>query len=233
MIKEKLLKIFKASYSSNILSKIFHNQLYCLRRELNDCESVLDLGCGPDSSIQYSKHIKYSVGVEAYKPYYEESVSKNLHTKCLNKQIGDVDFDANSFDAVMMIGVLEHLAKEEGLKTLAKCEKWAKKKVIIATPNGFLPQHAIDDNEHQCHLSGWDVIEYKKMGYKVYGMSGAKYLCHEVDVDTVLEDSSDVFFSCVKYRPKALFYVINAIHQIFLYYFPKFSFGLLSVKKLL
>lgn len=230
--KQNLLKFFRAVYSSEILSKIFHNQLYCLKRDLSDCESVLDLGCGVGSPIQYSKNIKYSVGVEAFKPYYDESVRNKIHSECINKKINEVDFDANSFDAVMMIGVLEHLTKEEGLETLAKCEKWAKKKVIIATPNGFLPQHSIDGNEHQCHLSGWDVMEYRKMGYKVYGMSGAKYLCHEVDVDTVLEDSGDVFFSCVKYKPKALFYIINALHQMCLYYFPRFSFGLLSVKKL-
>ena len=74
-------------HQSKFLGRVVHTLDYCLQRELADCESVLDLGCGPDSPLQYCKNIKKSVGVEAFKPYMEESRSKRIHTEYLEKKI--------------------------------------------------------------------------------------------------------------------------------------------------
>ena len=72
----------------NLVSSIYHNRLfetifpthvYVLKQELKDCESVLDLGCGPDSPLQYCSNVQHSVGVEAFQPYLEES-KKNKYT---------------------------------------------------------------------------------------------------------------------------------------------------------
>ena len=72
----------------NLVSSIYHNKLfetifpthvYVLKQELKDCESVLDLGCGPDSPLQYCSNVQHSVGVEAFQPYLEES-KKNKYT---------------------------------------------------------------------------------------------------------------------------------------------------------
>ena len=72
----------------NLVSLIYHNKLfetifpthvYVLKQELKDCESVLDLGCGPNSPLQYCSNVQHSVGVEAFQPYLEES-KKNKYT---------------------------------------------------------------------------------------------------------------------------------------------------------
>ena len=72
----------------NLVSLIYHNKLfetifpthvYVLKQELKDCESVLDLGCGPNSPLQYCSNVQLSVGVEAFQPYLEES-KKNKYT---------------------------------------------------------------------------------------------------------------------------------------------------------
>ena len=69
----------------NLVSSIYHNKLFesifpthvsVLKKELKDCQSVLDLGCGPDSPLQYCKNIKLSIGVEAFQPYLDESQKK-------------------------------------------------------------------------------------------------------------------------------------------------------------
>jgi len=73
-------------YYNKFFSRIFHTTVYCLKRELKDCQSVLDLGCGPSSPLQYCQNIKYSVGVEAYKPYLAESKRRKIHSKYLNKK---------------------------------------------------------------------------------------------------------------------------------------------------
>ena len=102
----------------NLVSSIYHNKLfetifpthvYVLKQELKDCESVLDLGCGPDSPLQYCSNVQHSVGVEAFQPYLEESKKKQIHSEYVSKKIRDLDFEENSFDAVIMLEVIEHL----------------------------------------------------------------------------------------------------------------------------
>ena len=42
-------------------------------------------------------------------------------------------------------------------------EKVARKKVIVFTPNGFVPQRPYDGNPFQEHLSGWSVDEIHEL----------------------------------------------------------------------
>jgi len=141
-----------------------------------------------------------------------------------------LDLQAKSFDAVMLIGVIEHLEKGEALSLIEKAERYARKKVILICPNGFLPQHDFDQNEYQIHRCGFGVKELRRMGYKVYGMSGAKYLMQETDANSHAD--KDVIYANVRFRPKLLFYLINALLQSIVYYIPKQAFGLIAVKML-
>ncbi|MBA7602439.1 hypothetical protein ES703_09528 [subsurface metagenome] len=213
-------------HHSSILGRIFHTLDYCLQEELKDCESVLDLGCGPSSPIQYCKNIKYSVGVEAFKHYLEASKKKKIHTKYLNKKIEDIDFPEKNFDAVIMIEVLEHLPEEKGLIILKKAEKWAKKKIIVSSPNGFIPQKEVDNNPLQKHLSGWNYKTMKKLGYKVLGLAGLKILRQEVQNDTMGNDLT----TSIRFKPRIFWFIVATISQILTFYLPSISFELFSVK---
>ena len=215
-------------HKSKFLGKIFHTLDYCLQKELRDCESVLDLGCGPSSPLQNCKNIKYSVGVEAFGPYMEESKKKKIHSEYLDKKIEDLNFPENSFDAVIMIEVLEHLPEDVGLKILEKAEKWAKKKIIISSPNGFLAQKEVDNNPMQKHLSGWNYEKMKRLNFKCYGLAGLKSLRQEVQNDTMGND----LMTSIKFKPKSFWFGIAALSQIILYYFPVFSFELFSIKNI-
>ena len=78
--------------------------------------------------------------------------------------------------------VIEHMEETEGLDVIKKIEKWARKKVIISTPNGFFPQKIVDNNPMQVHLSGWDTSKMKSLGFlKIFGMAGLKHLRAEID----------------------------------------------------
>src|SRR3989344_4510684 len=99
MIKQLVNKLHQSKY----LGIIFHTLDDCLQKELKECETVLDLGCGPASPIRNCRNIKYSVGVEPYLPYLKKSKNQGIHTKYIHKKIEDLDFPINSFDAVMMI----------------------------------------------------------------------------------------------------------------------------------
>lgn len=210
------------------LYPIFHKLDYCLQKELKDCTSVLDLGCGPSSPLKNIKNIKYSVGVELFKPYLDLSKSQKIHTKYLQKNILDLDFPKNSFDAVILIEVLEHLSKKDGQKILKLADKWSKNKIILSTPNNYFPMGQLDQNPYQKHLSGWSIPELKKNGFKVYGVSGLKCFYKSENSDNHMINAKN--YKNIKFKPQIFFYIINAFFQIPNYYFPKFTFGLFAVK---
>lgn len=128
----------------------------------------------------------------------------------------------NSFDVVLASQVIEHLAKKDSLRLLEKLEKIAKKKVILATPKGFVkydPFEVMDDNKLQIHKSGWEIEEMNKMGYIVYGQ-GSGFI----------------------YKPDGLLYkargfkdiliIISFLLAPFIYFFPRLSAYLIAVKKM-
>ncbi len=221
-------KLIDKIYHAPFFGRIFHTTPYCLERELKHCASVLDLGCGPSSPLQYAKNIKYSVGVEAFKPYFEESRSRRLHSEYIESRVEAVDFPAKSFDAVIMIEIIEHLPKEVGQEILRKAEKWAKKKIIISTPNGFLQQKGRDKNVLQKHLSGWSLEEMKKLGFSCRGLAGFKFLHGEA----LPEEMQHNLLASIKKRPKFFWFAIAALSQLFTYPFPQSAFELFCVKKL-
>jgi len=220
--------IINKIYYSRFFSSVFHTTVYCLKKELGDCEKVLDLGCGPSSPLQYCKSVKYSVGVEAFGPYLEESEKRKIHTEYLGRKIEEVDFPEKSFDAVILIEVLEHLSEEVGYTMLKKADKWAKKKVIVSTPNGFLSQRERDGNPLQKHLSGWDKKNLEKLGFKCQGLAGLKILHSEYPK----EKTEDDFTASIRFRPRLFWFFIATLSQLITYPFPEFAFEIFCVRNL-
>jgi len=224
MIKQLVISLRK----SKVFSRVFHTMEYCVGKELAGCESVLDLGCGPDSLIQFSKQISYSVGVDVYKPYLEITKKRKIHTKYLHSRIQDLKFPKHSFDAVLMLEVLEHLSKSDGLKVLKKIQTWAKKKVIISTPNGYFEMGEVDKNPYQKHVSGWTVKELNTLGYTCHGITGAKFMYSSKNHVHSLHDQFG--FSNMRFNPKPVSFIVNALLQLVVYYLPGYAFELFAVK---
>jgi hypothetical protein len=114
-----------------------------LKSELTTCNSVLDLGCGYNSPIQHC-NVPFSVGVELFDPYLQESKRRAIHNEYIKANIMKVELKPKCFDAVVAIEVLEHLTKEEGYTLIERMERWSRKKVVVTTPNGYLPQDSYD-----------------------------------------------------------------------------------------
>lgn len=70
----------------------------------------------------------------------------------------------NRVDAVTLIDVVEHLEKEESKKLLSETIAIVNK-VVVFTPNGFMPQ---DDGEWNTHRSGWTPQDFVGDGWEVY-----------------------------------------------------------------
>lgn len=216
---------------SKLIGSIVHTLNFNLESSLDDCTSVLDLGCGPSSPVQFCKNITYSVGVDAFDQYLKQSKKQKIHTEYIQHNFLDLDFPPKSFDAIVLIEVLEHLSKKDGLRILKKASNWAKKKVIISTPNGYFPMGEVDNNSFQRHLSGWTVDDLNKLGFKSHGVSGFKFFYHTENQVISLSHSQNNFAN-IRLYPQPLFYLLNGLLQPIAYFFPRFAFGLYAVKTL-
>jgi SAM-dependent methyltransferase len=197
--------------------KVFPLYISYLQKELADCKTILDLGCGPNSPIAYLSGSTYSVGVELFMPYLLTSKKKILHRDYILGDMRNIGFKSNSFDCVMALDVLEHLTKPEGYELLREMERIAKRKVIIFTVNGLVPQKEYDKNPLQVHKSGWCAKELTGLGYEVSGMNGLSVLRGEM--------------SEPRFRPKIVFAFVSDITQKITFYFPKYAFQLFCVKR--
>lgn len=208
-------------FLKNIYLKIFPLPIFYLEKELKECKSLLDVGCGSNSPIgKLPKKKFYSVGVDAFREAIEKSKKNKIHNKyfLMNVMKIDTKFKAKSFDCVLALDLIEHLKKKDGVRLIKKMEKIARKKVIILTPNGFLPQEEYEGNIKQVHLSGWSVKEMRKEGYGVIGINGLKGLRKEK--------------AELKFKPKIFWRVVSDISQVFVKNHPEKAFHILCVKKI-
>jgi len=213
---------------SSILTKFIPTLESELARNLQGCSTVLDLGCGPSSPVATIPGLSRKVGVEPFEPYLNRAISNKTHDEFVCALISDLSFGQSEFDAVLLIDVIEHMSKEEALDVLALAEKWARKRVIINSPNGFVPQSALDGNPLQEHLSGWSFKEMRERGFMSRGLAGPKVLRQEVDAQTM----GTSLLASIRFRPRFFWFAIAVLFQPIVYRIPRFAFSLMSVKEL-
>jgi hypothetical protein len=200
----------------------------------NDPLEVLELGCGRDSVVLGTKTPVRYTGFEIFEDYAIEIHRKILKSrnpnityhKIINENFLDYDFKENSFDIVIMIDVLEHLTKSDGILILEYIQTIARKAIIIKTPNGFVHQNEFDGNSHQAHLSGWNEYEFRSRSFKVYGMSGLKFLRKPVHCDQWEDDLA----LTMRFKPKQFWLLVAGLSQLIVKKIPRICYELLAVK---
>ena len=162
----------------------------------------------------------YCVGVDAFEQSIRKSKEEGIHDKYYKMNILEIGkrFKPNSFDCVLASDVIEHLTKEEGYRLLGMMERIAKEKVIVFTPNGFIPQGTYEDNPWQLHKSGWNAEEMKRAGYKITGVNGWKPLRGA--------------YAVIKLKPRLAWSLVSDLTQLFTRSHPKHAFQLLCVKEM-
>jgi len=147
-----------------------------LRSSLSGCGTVLDVGCGNASPLRFLSELQLT-GVDGYPPAVEEARTAGTHDRYLTANVVEIGeaFREEQFDACVALDVIEHLQKEDGWRMLEQMERLATKRVVIFTPNGFIPQKS-QHGDLQEHLSGWEAQEMRQKGYRVLGMYGPKVM---------------------------------------------------------
>ena len=188
-----------------------------LRHTLKGFRTVLDVGCGFPSPLRVLQD-SYLVGVDGYRPALDQARESRSHNEFFLKdvrQIGDL-LGSRTFEACVALDVIEHLEKQDGWTMLQNMERLATRRVIIFTPNGFIPQRS-QDGDLQEHLSGWTVEEMRARGYRVFGMYGPKRLRGE--------------HARIKHSPRPFWVVISlAAHHLYTRARPEMAAAIFCVK---
>lgn len=190
-----------------------------VRGALEGCNSVLDVGSGTSSPLRFLS-VARLVGVDGHQPSLDLARQIGTHDEYHLGDVLDLDsiFSAKSFDACVAMDLIEHLPKEHGWKLLQDMESLARKRVVVFTPNGFMPQKS-QDGDLQEHLSGWTSEEFRSKGYKVHGMLGPKSMRGE--------------YHHIKGKPRALWAAIStASHYLSTRAHPEKSAAVMAVKHL-
>jgi hypothetical protein len=190
-----------------------------IRSALSGCKTLLDVGCGSDSPMRFLDR-GHLVGLEGYAPVMDKARRNCTHDELI---LGDVKlladlFPVRRFDACVALDVIEHLQKDDGWHMLENLERLATRKVVILTPNGFLPQMS-KEGDLQEHLSGWTADEFRGRGYRVLGMNGPKSMRGE--------------YHRMKYRPRAFWSLVSILaHHLYTRAHPEKAAAILCVKDL-
>jgi hypothetical protein len=117
----------------------------------------LEVWCAP---VPYGERFVTLDCVEIHEPYITD-----LHRSVYdNIAIGsglDVVRAAPSgcYDLVLILDVLEHFSREEGAELIAECRRVSRNTLVnVPYPPG--PQGTVFGNEHEAHVSAWDVPDF-------------------------------------------------------------------------
>lgn len=134
---------------------------------------ILDCGCGKGIwayLIRVTRDLTKAkiIGVDLNKNYLNFCIKHNIYDKVIDHSITKLPFDNKSIDLLISSEVIEHLSKEDGMKFLGEVERVCRGRVIITTPNIFFD--TFEEGEEDKHRSLWKIDDFKKIGYKIYGV---------------------------------------------------------------
>lgn len=206
----------------NILTCIPFSSPWIIRHHLGNAKTVLDIGCGDGQlmvKVNYDK--KYEVtGVDLYRPSLKKAKKTGVYKKTVLSDLKKLKFKQKSFDVVLASQVIEHVSKKNGLRIISSMEKIAREKVVISTPNGFVPFEPFEDKDNnplQIHKSGWRIKEMQRLGYKVYGQ-GSEFIY----------SSTGLLYRFRKL--KNLLVIISYLLSPITYFYPNSSFIIIAIK---
>jgi SAM-dependent methyltransferase len=139
---------------------------------------VLDVGCGhmnsPLSTQMRKIPFKKLVALDIAAPGVRDLITnqRNIAAKELQAYVRDArtylpSLPTESYDVVIMMDMLEHVTKDEGLELLSQAKRIARKKVLIWLPVGPCDQKGTEDNPAMAHEAVWTPPELEAQGFTV------------------------------------------------------------------
>ncbi len=144
--------------------------------------NLLDIGCATGGYLIYgNKHGWKTFGTEICKPMYE--LCKNiLKLNVFNKQLKDIKFKSNKFDAITLFHVIEHFEKPlEALKEIYRILK-PHGIALIETPNCDALDTIVKRLLIKLKLKVWDMPKGRVPGHFFeFNLKSFKYACKKLN----------------------------------------------------
>ncbi len=172
---------------------------------------ILDVGCGHGAvgmliaSYRYQSFNKppliigMDIDLESLK--FLREYSGRIYSEVLRADARYLPFRSNSFDITAAIEMIEHVSKDESYTIIKELERVTYGKIIITTPNGFMPGYG--------HACGWTAKELRKIGFKVYGIGSKLRL---------------------RIHNKKIYFLLYLLFTPISYFLPIFSQALIATK---
>ena len=200
--------------------------MWLLRRSLGNPKTVLDLGCGDGSLMELlaeGKRWKVT-GVDLYAENVKAASQRNIFTKVFREDV--IKFvrqqisKKKKYDVVFCSQVIEHLDHEKGEELLILVDLIARQRIIIGTPREFMeqPHGYLGNNPHQVHKSGWLEDDFRKKGYKVFGIGFSPLWSEE----GLIRRNNN--------RAAAFYFAASFLFSPVVYFIPKIAAGILCIK---
>jgi len=134
------------------------------RKYIADNDTVLDIGCG---LLHVGIFGRVHLGIDGFRPALNAIAAKipTLHGLAPGVLSQFVDC---AYDVVLLLDVVEHLPREDAIKTILEAERIGRRRVVVFTPDGFIPRYTHDPlthNDLQKHLCGFSVADFDNRGY--------------------------------------------------------------------
>lgn len=198
------------------------NIIVRLIKRLGRVDNICDIGCGDGELFRRIKLIlnypRQSLGIDIFFPVLFELKKKNRFNWIINGSLLSLPLKEKAFDVVIASHVIEHVEKTNSIE---KLEYPCKKLLIIYTPRGFTkfsPNEDKEENIYQRHRSGWEVEDFRRSGFSVYGI-GSRLICNSLYKKGKLPPFLRRFFSFASMFSTAV-----------TFYFPRFADHLLCIK---
>jgi len=140
-------------------------------------QTILDVGMGYGKwgvlCIEYLKYWKGITplvdGVEVFEGY--KSPVHKIYRNVFYLDVMRLLPRLGEYDLVLLVDVIEHLSRENGLKLLDA----VKKHYIVSTPAYWSGQGACCGNEHEAHISRWWQADFENSSV-IFGREGRKHI---------------------------------------------------------
>lgn len=130
------------------------------RRAVRHGGKVLDIGAGirPQTVVRADE----SICVEPFGPYADRLEA--MGCQVIRGTAIEALTERPNVDTVVLLDVIEHMEKPEGMRVLHLAQGVARQ-VVVFTPLGFIPQTGdawgLGGEHWQEHRSGWEPVEFK------------------------------------------------------------------------
>jgi SAM-dependent methyltransferase len=135
--------------------------------------TILDFGCGKGINgyiLRANRDMSKTkmIGIDVRKDHVQFTKDRRIYDKIIKWGSPIIPFGDKSLDLILCTEVIEHMSKKDGEKLLGEIDRSCKGRVVITTPNIFIETSSKLD--HDTHKSLWTPADFRKMGYKVYGL---------------------------------------------------------------